>query len=65
MSDKLVRIEISSYKNLSSDEYFKKLIEELAKNDILTERELENILLKRIIQEMKAAQYQKKKQRIF
>ncbi len=44
MNDKLVQAQILCDKNLSSDEYFKKLLEELVKDNILTKKELESIL---------------------
>lgn len=48
MNNKLAKAKLSDNRNLSSDEYFKKLIEELVDNNILTEKELENILYRRI-----------------
>ena len=48
MDNKLVGAKLSDNRDLSSDEYFKKLIEELADNNILTEKELENILCRRM-----------------
>lgn len=48
MNDKLVQAQILCDKNLSSDEYFKKLLEELVKDNILTKKELESILFNRM-----------------